>query len=187
MPDQTRRDRFVAWPLYCGLGILAFSCLMLVWPVAQISFSILFLVWAVPFAVVVLVVLIAVIFQGGAALVRRQWQRLASIAVFPGILLATIPAVRAADYVANWLMFLSEKGKYLAEIDEAARHGRRVVIFDWGGNAMIGANRFVVWIAEEETDRARSHQLKAWRQEAGDVGDYRLVQSLGPHFILVEE
>ena len=69
---------------------------------------------------------------------------------FPARLIAAIPASFATDYSTNWLAFIANKSRYTADVEEAAKAGKHVLFFDWGGNVMIGVNRAVVWDAEDQ-------------------------------------
>ena len=182
----SRNDRFVRWPLYWGLAVLAIWCSLFYWPVTQIAFSIVWVFWVPPFAFLVFCLLGSIILCAVSALLRRRWRRLASMLVVPVLLIAALPAAFATDYVANWLTFTVNKGRYEAEAREAAKAGKRYWFWDWGGNVMIGFNRTLVWDARDDATFPTAQRMES-RGVAFPLMPYRVVQKLGPHFYLLED
>ena len=180
-----RDDRFARWPLYLGLAVLAFWCSLFYWPVTQFAFTFLWAIWAPPFAFVIFCLLGIVIWCGFAALLRRRWRRLASMLVFPVLLIAALPAGFATDYVTSWLTFAANKSRYLAEAQKAAKAGERYWFWDLGGYVVIGFNRTVVWDARDDATFPTAQQMESWDVQF-PLTWYRVVQKLGPHFYLLE-
>jgi len=179
-------DRFARWPFYWGLAVVATCCFIFYWPVTQIAFSIMFILWAPPFALAVLCLLAIAMWCGLAALVRRRWRRAISMFVFPAMLIAALPASFAADYGTNWLIFVVHKSRYVAEAEDAAKAGKDFLLWDWGGNVMIGVNRFVVWDGQAEAAPGSAQLTQSLRARFPET-EYRVVQKLARHFYLIEQ
>jgi hypothetical protein len=104
---------------------------------------------------------------------------------FPVMLIAAPPAAFATDYSTNWLTFAVHKSRYVTDAQEAAKAGKDFRLWDWGGNVMIGVNRFLLWDAQDEVAPVKGQ----WTQPRRDlpVTEYRVIQKLGPHFYLIEQ
>jgi hypothetical protein len=178
-------DRLSRWPLYSGLAVVAIWCFVFYWPVAQIAFSIIFIFWAVPFALVILCLLGVAMWCGLAGLLQQRWRRSISMLAFPVMLIAAIPASFATDYFTSWLTFVANRSRYTADTQEAAKAGKHLLFFDWGGNVMIGVNRAVVWDAEDQVALPKAQQTPPWGEEFS-VASYRVIQRLETHFYLIE-
>jgi hypothetical protein len=180
------RDGFAKWPLCWGLAVLVFICWVTSWPVAQFAFTIIAVLWLLPFALLLLALLVAVIWCAGRSLFQRRWRHALSMAAFPLMLLAALPAGGYANAAVDWLTFRAHEAEYLAKINDAIRNGQHIVFFDWGGGPMIGQNRFVVWDERDELVLSKARQTEAWKQEVGiDKGNYAVLQSFGSHFYLI--
>jgi hypothetical protein len=176
-------DRFVKWPLFTGLAIIAFWCVMTYWPIAQIAFSIIAILWFVPFGLIVIILLAVTMCFGFGALFHGRWRRLISMTAFPVALVAAVPVSILTDQIANKLTLELLRSSYMARINLAKEKGEHIVSFDWGGNVMIGVNRFLVWDDQDQIDLPGAQQTTEWK--AAFRGN-RLVQSFGDHFYLIE-
>jgi hypothetical protein len=176
--------QYAKWPLFSGLVLGAAFCCTWYWPVTQIAYSILFAVWAVPYALVVLCILMASTWCGLVALLRRRWRRAASMALFPVIMLASLPAACVTDETTSWLHFVADEGRYLEEVQQAAQTGQ-FKLWDWGGNVMVGFNRALVWSAGDEVALPPEQQPHSWKSDF-PISTYRVRQAFGEHFYIVE-
>jgi hypothetical protein len=179
-------DRFARWPIYSGLAVVAICCFVFYWPVTQIAFSIIFIFWAAPFALAILGLLAIALWCGLADLFHGRWRRSISMLAFPAMLIAAIPASIATDYGTSWLTFVVNKSRYVADVRKASEAGKHFLLWDWGGNVMIGSNRFLVWDAEDEVALPNAQQTQSWTAQF-PVTEYRVVRKLEPHFYLIDD
>jgi hypothetical protein len=107
--------------------------------------------------------------------------------VFPVMLPVAIPAAFATDHATNWLTFAVSKNRYVADIQQVTKSSKHLLLWDWGGNVMIGFNRFIVWDPEDQLPLPKGQQTDSWKMQAQfPAAEYRVVQKLGAHFYLVE-
>jgi hypothetical protein len=84
------------------------------------------------------------------------------------------------------------KAEYLSSIARQNKtEGGQLMIFDWGGNVMVGFNRSLVFDESDEIilpPAQRSEAFKRKLQERGFTGDerFRPVQTVAPHFNVVD-
>ena len=185
--SETGIDRFAQWPMYSGLAIVVFCCLIFYWPITQLAFSVIAILWLPPLGVAVVALLVAATWCGVLALLRGQWRRMISMMLLPILLFGALPAGLITDATANKLTLLANRADYMQRINYAKQNGERLVLFDWGGNVMIGFNRFLVWDEEDQIDLPISKQTPEWKSNADKrIGRYRIHQILGDHFYLIE-
>jgi hypothetical protein len=62
------------------------------------------------------------------------------------------------------LTFVVNKSRYEADLWKATEAGKHFLLGDWGGNVMIGFNRFLVWDARDEVALPKAQQTESWRE-----------------------
>ncbi|WP_412774410.1 hypothetical protein [Nitrobacter sp.] len=179
-------DRFIYWPTYAGAAVMLFAAFVLSWPVAAIAFSMLFLMWAPFLAFIIIISSVVVLWTIIRSAIRRQWRMAISACAFPLLLLAALPFARHAATVVDRVHFLLYENEYRDHIAHLDQKDARLAFFDWGGNAMVGLNRFVVY---DESDEIMLPASKRSAQFSKRIGSdrFRNVVRLAPHFYVVDE
>ena len=164
-------DRFVRWPLYSGVALMAIVCTTWVLP-SLLALPLLF-VLCLPAVFIALVGSLVVILWGAAlAVFRYRWRQALSMLALPVMLLLTVPVTDAARWVRDETRFYLHKGRYEAEVAKAKTEGKQyVVVDDW--SVFVTANSFVVW--------------DVWDKPEEVMMGFRPYQSFGEHFYLVGE
>jgi hypothetical protein len=151
-----------------------------------------FILWAIPFAMVALALLVGAACTGVTAALRCHWRRAASTVALPVLLILSLPLVIASQWGANELHFWLFSSHYVASVPEdACDDVGRFVLFDWGGNVMVGFDRFLVYDCTDEIARPATARSAAWnrrlRNQIGEEGSaFTLVQSVARHFYVVD-
>jgi hypothetical protein len=149
MPDVSApppRDRVLHWPFYTGIAIVVFMSFVLSWPIAATAFSLFAWVWAPSFAFWVVIVLGFAVWAFIRSARRRHWHSALSTLALPALIVASLPIANLTDGLVNQMHYLIFRSEYLSSIDEESKTAEgRLRIFDWGGNVMIGFNRFLVF------------------------------------------
>ena len=189
---STIEDRFIYWPSYAGAAMMLFAAFVFSWPVAAIAFSMLSLIWAPFLALIIIILSVVALWTIVRSAVNRQWRRAISACAFPLLLLAALPFALHAAPVVDRVHFLLYESKYQDKIARLGQKGARLAFFDWGGNAMVGLNRFVVYDESDEIMLPSSEQSAAFVQRLENHGfgrpdRFTNVIRLAPHFYVVDE
>jgi len=110
----------------------------------------------------------------------------------PVILVLALPLSFEADNIVNEMHFLISRNQYLATIaGNKNNNGERLVSFDWGGNAMIGFNRILVFDESDEIVLPPPLRSKGFEQKLADHrfpggAQFRHVQTVASHFYVVD-
>jgi hypothetical protein len=188
MPVET--DKVVRWPFFAGVGVVFFACFVMSWPVAAVAFSMLFLLWAPLFAIVVTGLLAASIWTMVRSAIKRHWMSVLSAAAFPVLALLALPASRFSGPLVDQAHFLLYEQRYLAEVAQRApARGNDFVVFDWGGNPMVGFNRFLAFDKNGELSLAEKDRSASFQKILAERGldQIRNVQRLSPHFYVFDQ
>ena len=161
-------DRFVRWPLYLGLAVLAIVCMTGLLPTLLAVPFILGL--CIPAIIAGLIgMIVATLWCAPAALFRRRWRQAVSMLALPLMVLLIVPATEVTRSVRDETRFYLNKGRYEADAAKTRAEGKHIAwVDDW--SIFFNANDFVVW---DEQD-----------QPAKDSG-FRLKRRFGGHFYLV--
>src|SRR4051812_48150239 len=146
-----------------------------------------FLIWAPLFAVVVILLFAIAVWSATRAMRRRHWRSALSTLALPALFAASLPISNMTDPLVNEVHYLLFKAEYLSSIARQNKtEGGQLMIFDWGGNVMVGFNRLLVFDQSDEIilpPAQRSEAFKRNLQERGFTGDerFRPVQTVAPH------
>jgi len=186
------QDRVLRWPFYSGVIFVVFVSFVFSWPVAALAFSILFLAWAPLFVGAVTLLLGIAIWTAFRAARKRHWRSALSTLALPALLAASWPISNLTEPLVNEAHFLLFKAEYISSIARQNKtEGGQLMIFDWGGNAMVGFNRMLVFDESDEIilpPAQRSEAFTRKLQEHGFTGAdrFRPVQTVAPHFNVVD-
>jgi len=171
---------------------VVFMSFVLSWPVAATAFSLLAWVWAPLFAFGVVIVLGFAVWAFVRSARRRHWRSALSTLALPALIVASLPISNLTDVLVNQMHYLIFRSEYLNSIEKESKTAEgRLRIFDWGGNAMIGFNRFLVFDESDEitlppTQRSDTFKRKLQARGFRDEERFRPVQSVGSHFYVVD-
>jgi hypothetical protein len=195
MPDVSApplRDRVLRWPFYAGIVIVVFMSFVLSWPVAATAFSLFAWVWAPSFAFWVVIVLGFAVWAFVRSVRGRHWRSALSTLALPALIVASLPIANLTDVLVNQMHYLIFRSEYLSSIEKESKTAEgRLRIFDWGGNVMIGFNRFLVFDESDEimlppAQRSDTFKKKLRAHGFMDEERFRQVQSVDSHFYVVD-
>jgi len=114
-----------------------------------------FLAWAPLFAGAVILLLGFAVWTAIRAARKRHWRSALSTLALPALLAASWPISNLTEPLVNGAHYSLFKAEYLSSIaGQGKMEGGQLMIFDWGGNAMVGFNRFLVFDESDETSGA---------------------------------
>jgi hypothetical protein len=186
-PDASRRDdNPTLWPTYAGCVLAVLATVLLSWPVASLAFTMLIFLWGPPLALAVAACLICAVVQLISALLQRRWKRAASVMMLPFIIVASLPVVANSDRLSNIIHFRLFQTAYTRSIASDPLKPR---YFDWGGSALNGFSRALIYDPTDQIMAAKSQQPETGRAQMSNFlgPDYHVVQRVAEHFYVVDQ
>jgi hypothetical protein len=103
-----------------------------------------------------------------------------------------LPASFVSSNVANEAHFQIFKHSYLASISKIdTLENGRLIFFDWGGDSMIGFDRFLVFDESDEIILPASQRSGLFETKLTDHGfngdaQFQLIQTVARHFYVID-